>query len=167
MRFRVAAAALLLALMYTSGCSAASGPTLDDLAGATGCAYVSPTWDDEADERIYRITVRDCDEKIIDRDGAEQVAATAWRYLGRPVDRVDVTSYPTITEPVTVSFSGDDLAGRHPVDSLPRAAGQPPDGNDSPLWLLLPFSYVAVAVAMLIAVRRLRRADAVMIVFRS
>lgn len=157
----------MLALMHTSGCSAASGPTLDDLAGATGCAYVSPSWDYEADVRIFRIAVRDCDEKVTDRDDAEQVAATAWRYLGRPVDRVDVTSYPTITEPVTVSFSGDDLAGRYLVNSLPRAAGQPPDGNDSLLWLLLPFSYVAVAVAMLIAVRRLRRAGVVMMVFRS
>lgn len=161
------AAAILLALVSMSGCSADSGPTLDDLADATGCAFVSPTWEDDADIRTYRIAVRDCDEKVTDRDSAEQVAAAAWRYLRRPVDRVDVTSYPTITEPMTASFSGDDLAGRYAVNSLPRAAGQPPDGNDSPLWLLLPLSYVAVAVTMLIAVRRLRRAGIVMMVFRS
>lgn len=166
MRFHIAAVALLLGLLSASGCSADSGPTRDDLADATGCTYVRPAWDDEDDVRIVRITVRDCDERITDRDDAEQVAAAAWRYLRRPVDRIDVTSYPTITEPMTVNFRGVDLAERYPVNSLPRAPGQPPDGNSSPLWLLLPLGYVATGIAWLIAARRLRRSGIVLVVIR-
>ena len=166
MRLCVVTAALVLALVFTSGCSTDSGPTLDDLADVIGCAYVSPTWDDEPDVRIYRVAVRDCDQKVTDRDDAERVAAATWGYLRRPVDRVDVTSYPTITEPTTVSFRGDDLAERYPVNSLPRAPGQTPDRNNSPLWLLLPLGYVATGIAWLIAARRLRRAGIVLVVIR-
>lgn len=166
MRFHIAYVALLLALLFASGCSADSGPTLADLADATGCAYVSPAWADQADVRVLRVAVRDCEERVTDRDDAERVAAAAWWYLRRPVDRVDVTSYPTITEPMTVTFRGDDLAERYLVNSLPRRPGQPADGNNSPLWLLLPISYVATGVAWLIAVRRLRRAGIVLVVIR-
>jgi len=166
MRLHVAAVALLLALTFVSGCSADTGPTLNDLVDATGCAYVSPAWCDEEDSRVLRVAVRDCDEKVTDRDDAERVAAAAWRYLRRPVSRVDVTSYPTITEPMTVTFRGDDLAERYLLNSLSRAPGQPADGNNSPLWLLLPFGYVAAGVASLIAVRRLHRAGIVLVVIR-
>ena len=166
MRFRLTSVALLTALLLASGCSA-DGPTHDDLADAAGCAYVRTASDVEKDVRVLRVAVRDCDDKVGNRDDAERVAAAAWRYLRRPVDRVDVTSYPTITEPVTVNFRGDDLAERYPVNSLPRAPGQPADGGNSLLWLLLPFSYIATAVLMLIAVRRLRRAGIVLVVIRS
>lgn len=166
MRLHVAAVALLLALTFVSGCSADTGTTLNDLVDTTGCAYVRPAWDVEGDVRVLRVAVRDCDEQVTDRDDAERVAAAAWRYLRRPIDRVDVTSYPTITEPMTVRFRGDDLAERYLVNSLPRRPGQPADGNNSPLWLLLPISYVATGVAWLIAVRRLRRAGIVLVVIR-
>lgn len=166
MRSQVAAVALVLALLSASGCSD-DGPTLHDLANATGCAYVRPVSDVEKSVRIFRITVRDCDQKVADRNDAERIAAAAWRYLRRPVDRVDVRSFPAATEPTTVSFHGEDLAGLDQVNSLSRSPGQPRDGNDSPLWLLLPISYVAVAVVMLIAVRRLRRAGILFVVFRG
>ena len=139
---------------------------MDDLADASGCAYIRPLSEVDRGVRVVRIEVRDCDEKITDRDDVERVAAATWRYLRRPVDRVDVTSYPTITEPTTVTFRGDDLTERYLVNSLPPAPGQPPDGNNSPLWQLLPLSYVATAVTMLIAEQRMRRAGVVLVVIR-
>ena len=166
MRFRATSVALLAAFLFIPGCSAVDGPTLDDLSDATGCTFVRPAAVFEQDVRVLRVTVRDCDQPVSGPDDAERVAVAAWQYLGHPVDRVDVTSFPAAMRSTTVSFPGNDLAGQHTVNSLPRSPGNSGTGSNSPLWLLLPLAYVAVAAAMLTAVRRLRRAGVFFVIVR-
>jgi hypothetical protein len=154
---------VLLALALTPGCSAAR-PTLEDLAQAAGCTYVRTTSDTEQGAQVLRVRVRDCAPGSSVQTIDERAAAAAWRYLGRPVDRVEVVTYPTGLSASVTSFHGEDLVGQHPVDSLAR----PPlrrDGNN-PLWLLLPFAYLTVAATTIAAVRQQRRSGVVLFVLR-
>ena len=156
---------VLLALVLTPGCSAAV-PTLEDLAQAAGCTHVRTTSDTQQGARVLRVRAWDCAPGSSAETIDERVAVAAWWYLRRPVDRVEVVTYPTALSASTTSFHGGYLIGQHPVDSLAR----PPlrrDGNNNPLWLLLPFVYLAVAATTIAAVRRQRRSGVILFVLRG
>ncbi len=160
--------ALLLTVFVTvAGCGMVRTSDPADLTTVLGCAYVRPvlTFEDQAD--VLEVSVRDCDQPSPNAGNADRIAGTIWRSLRSPVDRVDVTLAHPTTLTTTIAFHGEDLAQRYQIDTLPRTPRTIGAMLSDLLWLLLPASYLAVFVLMVVAVRRLRRAGIVLFVFRS
>lgn len=166
MRSRLARIALLLAVLAAvSGCMIRTSDSAD-LTTALGCAYVRPVVTSEGGDDVLRVRVGDCDRPAPEAENAERIAGTLWRSLRYPVERVEITMAHPATLTTTMAFRGEDLALRYQVDTLPRTSRSVGAVLSDLLWLLLPASYLAVAVLWVVAARRLRRAGIVLLVFR-
>lgn len=164
MRTRPIWTALLLSVLAAavSGCTIRTSEPVD-LTTVLGCTYVRSILD-HRDGAVLRVRVADCSPSTPD---PEQIAAATWRFLGDPVDLVEITVPNPSTITTMVRFDGADLAQRYELGSLPRTPRTVSAMLSDLLWLLLPAAYFAVAVMWMIAVRRMRRAGIVLIVFRS
>jgi len=111
-----------------------------------------------------RVKATGCDASgnVTREAAADRVAGAVWQSLRRPVDVVEV-DLPGIASPDAgpVVVQGSNLAERFEVGTV---ASEVP-ASDA-VWLLLPAAYISVAVAVLMAVRRMNRAGLIVVLFR-
>lgn len=159
---RLLAAAVLLAVAYLW----VQLPD-DDLARRVGCSSVT----------VQRINVGADVLVVVHADGcripqgraptsvevAQRLASTVWRSLELPVDAIRVEQSGVV--PGTTVLTATELAQRFgPGPSgIVRPAS---DRRDDRIWLLLPIGHLVAGLTMVLAVRRMRRAGVVVLLFR-
>ncbi|MCY7287142.1 MAG: hypothetical protein LH624_02555 [Cryobacterium sp.] len=159
----VRGALLLIVLSAAAGCSIT--PTAHvNLETATGCGSVGIEQSVRGGTTTIRAQAAGCDASggVTRETAAERVAVAVWQSLRRPVDVVEV-DLSGIASPNAgpVVIQGSNLAERFEVGTV---ASEVP-ASDA-VWLLLPAAYISVAVAMLMAVRRMNRASLIVVLIR-
>ncbi len=162
--------ALLIAILFVAGCSikpASSG----DLDLRTGCSWVVAERSMVSTQVVMDVRASDCRDANglpLERGLAvDRVAQAVWQSLELPVDAVRVAAAVAEASPedTPTTVTGVELAER--FGPGPSGAVWPvPDSSDESIWLALPVAYLVAGLAMLLLVRRLRRAGLVVELLR-
>lgn len=158
---RTAAIVVMLALV----CSACTPSSSGNLDVQTGCTSITTKRAPATSGVAMIVRAAGCPDAAT---AVDRIAAAVWRSLRQPVDeiRIEVPARGGDGAPLTVAFTRGVLADRFGDGPSGPVVASVERDDDTSLWLLLPFAWIAAGVGVLALVHGAARAGAVLFVIR-